>query len=224
MECSALDLSKYLGVATNTIDRWLRQGKLPVIKKGIKYIFRTKDLEKWASRHNITLNLSDKGMPEKEKEFVISLSSAIQNGGIYFDIQGDDVNSVLKASITKISEIPLDLKTDVFDRLIEREQSLSTGIGNSIAIPHPREQLSYLTNPMVSVCFLANSVDYKALDNQPVSILFFLFGKSLTMHLHLLSALSFCLRDSQFVSFLKSKPEPEQLVEKIEIIQKANLI
>jgi PTS system nitrogen regulatory IIA component len=222
MECSALDLSKYLGVATNTIERWLRQGKLPVSKKGIKYIFRSKDLEKWASKHNITLNLSDISVPEKES--IISLSSAVQNGGIYFDIPGNDVNSVLKASIEMISDIPDDLKTDVLDRLMEREQALSTGIGNAIAIPHPREQLSYLPRPMVSVCFLANPVDYKALDNKPVSILFFLFGKSLTIHLHLLSALSFCLRDSQFVSFLKSKPEPEQLVEKIAIIQKANLI
>jgi len=222
MECSALDLSKYLGVATSTIDRWLRQGKLPANKVGIKYVFRTKDLEKWASKHNLTLNFSDKSVVEKEP--IIPLSNAIQNGGIYFDISGNDINSVLKASIEKISDIPHDLKTDVFDRLLEREQALSTGIGNAIAIPHPREQLSYLPRPMVSVCFLSNPVDYKALDNQPVSILFFLFSQSLKIHLHLLSELSFCLRDSQFVSFLKSKPESEKLIKKIEIIQKANLI
>jgi PTS system nitrogen regulatory IIA component len=222
MECSALDLSKYLGVATNTIERWLRQGKLPVSKKGIKYIFRSKDLEKWASKHNITLNQLDISVPEKES--IIPLSSAVQNGGIYFDIPGNDVNSILKASIEMISDIPDDLKTDVLDRLMEREQALSTGIGNAIAIPHPREQLSYLPRPMVSVCFLANPVDYKALDNKPVSILFFLFSQSLKIHLHLLSVLSFCLRDSQFVSFLKSRPEPAQLIEKIEIIQKANPI
>ncbi len=220
MEFSLLELSEHIGVATNTIERWLRQGKLPVYKKGTNYRFQSSELSKWASKRNI--NLSAKGKSEEEKESIIPLSAAVQNGGVYFDIQGNDVKSVLKASIENISDIPFDLKSDVFDRLIEREQALSTGIGNAIAIPHPREQLSYLTRPMVSVCFLANPVDYKALDNQPVSILFFLFSQSLKIHLHLLSALSFCLKDNQFVSFLKSRPEPAQLIEKIETLQKTS--
>ncbi|MBU8850046.1 MAG: PTS sugar transporter subunit IIA, partial [Desulfobacterales bacterium] len=141
-----------------------------------------------------------------------------------FDIQGNDVNSVLKSAIGKITNIPDDFKTDLLDRLIEREKALSTGIGNGIAIPHPREQLGYLTEPLVSICFLENPVDYKALDNQPVSVLFFILCPELKMHLHLLSALSFCLRDNQFINFLKSRPDPIALIEKIEILQKANPI
>ncbi|MBU1342419.1 MAG: PTS sugar transporter subunit IIA [Proteobacteria bacterium] len=224
MELSVFDLSKHLGVVPDTIERWVRQGKLPVSKKGSKYWFRINELEKWALKHNISLNLSDKGTSEKQNDFDIPLSVAIQNGGIYIDIQGNDVTSVLKSSIGKISDIPDDFKTDLLDRLIEREQALSTGIGNGIAIPHPREQLTYLARPIVCVCFLANPVDYKALDRQPVSILFFLLCPSLKLHLHLLSALSFCLRDSQFTSFLKSRPNPDQLIEKIEALQEANPI
>ncbi|MBU1696714.1 MAG: PTS sugar transporter subunit IIA, partial [Proteobacteria bacterium] len=146
------------------------------------------------------------------------------NGSVYFDVQGHDVNSVLKFCVEKISRIPDEFKTDLLDRLIKREKALSTGIGNGIAIPHPREQLSYLESPVVSVCFLDHPVDYKALDNQPVSILFFILCPTLKMHLHLLSALSFCLRDDLFIGFLKSRPDPVALVEKIEIIQKTNPI
>jgi len=224
MELSVFDLSKHLGVVPDTIERWVRQGKLPVSKKGATYRFRTSELKKWAAKHNISLDLSDRGTFQKETESVIPLSIAVQNGGVYFDIQGNDVKSVLNACIEKISIIPDDFKTDLLERLIEREKALSTGIGNGIAIPHPREQLSYLSDPVVSICFLANPVDYKALDNQSVSVLFFILCPALKMHLHLLSALSFCLRDSQFVSFLKSRPDPDQLIEKIEILQKANPI
>jgi PTS system nitrogen regulatory IIA component len=134
------------------------------------------------------------------------------------------VTSVLKACIKKISIIPDDFKKDLFDRLLEREQALSTGIGNGIAIPHPREQLSYLNAPVVSICFLSDPVDYNALDHQPVSVLFFILCPALKMHLHLLSALSFCLRDTQFKRFLNARPDPLQLIEKIEILQKANPI
>ncbi len=224
MEYSVFDLSKLLGVVPDTIDRWVRQGKLPVTKTGATYRFHISELKKWASTHSICLNLSDKGTPEKQEESIISLSNAVKNGGIHFDIQGNDINSVLKSSIEKISIIPPDFKTDLLDRLVEREQALSTGIGNGIAIPHPREQLSYLNNPVVSICFLADPVDYNALDNQPVSILFFILCPVLKMHLHLLSGLSFCLRDPQFITFLKSGPDPDQLVEKVEVLQKANPI
>ncbi|WP_299977292.1 PTS sugar transporter subunit IIA [Desulfobacula sp.] len=224
MELSVFDLSKHLGVAPNTIERWLRQGKLPVSPKGANYRFQTSELEKWASKHNINLKLSNKGIPEKERESVTPLSVAVKNGGVYSDIQANDVNGVLKACLEKISDISDDFKADLFDRLVEREKALSTGIGNGIAIPHPREQLSYLTSPMVSVCFLEHPVDYKALDNQPVSTLFFLLSPTLKMHLHLLSVLSFCLRDHQFTNFLKARPDSVALVEKIETLQKANSI
>ncbi len=220
MELSLFELSEHLGVAEDTIKRWMRQGKIPVSKKGANYRFSTNELEKWAVKHNINLNLSIKVTLEKEP--LPTLSIAVQNGGIYFDIQGSDVGSVLKSCVDKIPKIPDDFKTDLVDRLVDREQVISTGIGNGIAIPHPREQLSYLESPIVLICFLANKIDYKALDNQPVSVLFLILCPELKMHLHLLSVLSFCLRDSQFLDCLKSNPNSEQLIEKIEVLQKAN--
>jgi len=224
MELSVFDLSKYLGVVPETIERWVRQGKLPVSQKGVNYRFHTSELQKWAGKHNIYLNLSDKRKPEKGRESIIPLSCAVENGGINFDVQGNDVKSVLEASIKRISKIPDDFKQDLLDRLVKREQALSTGIGNGIAIPHPREQLRYLHDSIVSISFLVNPVDYKALDSKPVSILFFILCPALKIHLHLLSALSFCLRNNKFQGFLNSRPDPDQLIEKIEILQKTNPI
>ena len=224
MELSVFDLSKYLGVVPDTIERWVRQGKLPVSQKGAKYKFQQVELEKWAVKHNISMNSLDKKISEKEKESVIPLSVAVQNGGVYVDVPGNNVNSVLTAAIEKFTNIPEDTRAQLLERLIERESALSTGIGKGIAIPHPREQLTDIPCPMVCICFLEHPVDYKAIDNQPESVLFFLLCPSLKLHLHLLSALSFCLRDGQFTSFLKSKPDPIQLIEKIETLQKANPI
>lgn len=224
MELSIFDLSKHLGVGQDTIERWIRQGKLPVSQKGATYRFQSRELEKWAAKHNISLNLSVKESPEIQTESVISLSQAVENGGIYFDIPGHDVPGVLKTCVDKITAIPDDFKPDLLDRLIQREQALSTGIGNGIAIPHPREQLGYLNHPLVSICFLANPVDYRALDNLPVSVLFFILCPELKLHLSLLSALSFCLRDSEFTALLKSGPEPDLLIDKIHVLQQTNPI
>ena len=222
MELSVTDLSKYLGVAQNTIERWIRQGKLPVSKKGLHYGFQSKELKEWAARHNITLNSKMAGVPGKDTASDVTLSNAIRNGGIYFDIQGNDVQSILKSSIERIGAIPAEFKPDLLDRLVQREKALSTGIGNGIAIPHPREHLTFLEGPVVSVCFPASPVEYHSLDRQPVFILFFLLCPSLKLHLNLLSVLSFCLRDRQFTDFLKTRPDPDLLIEKIEVLQKDN--
>ncbi len=222
MVLSVSELSKHLGVEQQTIERWIRQGKLPVSQMGAAYRFRASDLKKWASKHNLSLNLETQSLPEKKTDPLISLSKAVQNGGLYFDIPGDDVESVLKACLGMISSVPDEFKADLLDRLIEREQALSTGIGNGIAIPHPRVPLGYLKEPLVAVCFLENHVEYQAMDQQPVGALFLILCPDLKFHLHLLSALSFCLRDKTFTQFLKSRPEPKALIEKIELLQTAN--
>jgi len=219
MELSISDLSRYLGVTLDTIERWVRQGKLPVSGKFPDYRFRKTDLEKWAAIHNIRLNIPGRESIAKKNEADILLSQAVQNGGIHFDIPGDEVKAVIQSSIDRLFNIPDDFKTDLVDRLIEREKALSTGIGNGIAIPHPREPLNYLNEPLVAICFLSNPVKYQAIDHQPVSVLFLILCPSLKLHLNLLSTLSFCLRNTQFVDFLKSKPEPGLLMDRIEKLQ-----
>jgi PTS system nitrogen regulatory IIA component len=222
MTLSVFDLSTYLGVNPDTIKRWVRQGKLPVLPKGADLRFEKKALEKWAALHNIRLNLTDKKSAEKQNQEDVPLSQALQNGGIYFDIPGNNVASVLESCVKKIFQVPDDFKPDLLDRLVERENAFSTGVGNGMAIPHPRQQLSYLPDPMITVNFLADPVDYNALDGRPVSILFCILCPSLQHHLHLLSALSFCLKDADFVAFIKSRPQLDQLLEKAMILQETN--
>src|SRR5260370_18658568 len=60
----------------------------------------------------------------------------------------------------------------LFDRLLERERLGSTGIGGGIAIPHAR--LSTLAKPIGLFARLPQPIDFDALDDPPVPILFLL--------------------------------------------------
>ena len=222
MKLSIDELSKYLGVAPRTIQRWFKEGKLPLMRKGSEYQFRKSDIEKWARRHHIKLNLPDEKEAVQGQETKISLSSALSSGGIYNNISGHDLNSVFNACIEKVSGIPDDFRQDLIDRLLERESAHSTGIGNGIALPHPREPLAYLNDPMICACFLEKALDFGAIDNKPVSVLFFLLSPSLAIHLNLLSGLSYCLRDKSFFELIMTVPEPDILIERIEKIQDEN--
>ncbi|MCC5880472.1 MAG: PTS IIA-like nitrogen regulatory protein PtsN [Idiomarina sp.] len=61
-------------------------------------------------------------------------------------------------------------RADVFDSLLQRERLGSTGIGLGIAIPHGR--LSKATQPVAVLVTMAQAVDFDAIDNQPVDIIF----------------------------------------------------
>ncbi len=219
MEILISELCNSLGVSRTTIERWIRQGKLPVSKTGRTHSFHARDLKMWAAKNNITLNLEARPAKDPGTEDQVSLSTALGAGGVYHDIDtGPDVPSVIHACVNTIQAVPDHYKTDLAQQLIAREEALSTGVGGGVAIPHPRTPLQYLEQPMVAACFLKTPVDYHALDRQPVSILFFILFPELKFHLHLLSSLSQCLRNRPFSEFLKTCPEQSELIEKMEVL------
>src|SRR5699024_5145635 len=59
---------------------------------------------------------------------------------------------------------------DVFNSLLQRERLGSTGIGQGIAIPHGR--LAQAQRPMAALITLAQPIDFGAIDNQPIDIIF----------------------------------------------------
>ena len=65
--------------------------------------------------------------------------------------------------------------------------------------------------PIIATCFTEKPVPFGAVDDQPVSVLFLLISPTVKHHLHLLSRLSYCIRDRAFVDFLLSQPDEKML-------------
>ena len=98
--------------------------------------------------------------------------------------------------------------------LLAREQLQSTGVGDGIALPHVRNpSVLEITTPMVCLCFLDAPVEFGALDGKPVKILFAPLSPNVRIHLHLLSRLSFAMRDPKFRTLLASEGRRDELLE-----------
>jgi PTS system nitrogen regulatory IIA component len=137
-------------------------------------------------------------------------------GKVWHHLPGDDIVSALKSAINCTEFLSDESKDELFTKLTEREQLASTGIGNGIAIPHPREPLSLPPKSSVIVtCFFENPVAFNAIDDRPVFVFFLLISPSVKHHLHLLSRLSYCIRDSAFVDFLKGNPDASSLYSRV---------
>ncbi|HSM74949.1 MAG TPA: PTS sugar transporter subunit IIA, partial [Desulfobacterales bacterium] len=95
-----------------------------------------------------------------------------------------------------------------------------TGIGKGVAIPHPRTPLSGGEYPtMVTTCFLESPLEFNAIDDRPVFVLFIILCPTLQQHLHILSRLAFCLRDTRFEALLQKRPSSESLLAKVREIE-----
>jgi len=109
------------------------------------------------------------------------------------------------AGIFKIDERRL------FDRLLERERLGSTGIGGGIAIQHGR--MSGLTCPHGLFARVAAPVDFDAIDERPVDIVFLLVAPegAGADHLKALARVARLLRDPEVARKLRASNGAEAL-------------
>jgi PTS system nitrogen regulatory IIA component len=226
MRLNINEMARRLKLPSSTIERWIRQGRIPMQKSGRDCIFEAVVLEKWARTHHLSFTASSNALLENKVRDTFpaeggSLSVAMQHGGIYYHTPGDDVTTVLTAVVEQLPQLSPPNQKELLEKLLEREHLASTGIGKGVAIPHPRSPMPKIVSiPSVSTCFLARPVDFAAIDDQPVQILFLLLSPDVKTHLHLLSRLSFCMRDDAFVAFLQSIPARDVFFDNIKVFEK----
>jgi nitrogen PTS system EIIA component len=99
----------------------------------------------------------------------------------------------------------------VFDVLIERERLGTTGVGNGIAIPHGK--LSNLDKLYGLFARLERPVDFNAIDEKPVDLIFLLLAPETAGadHLKALARVSRLLRDATICEKLRGTETAEAL-------------
>ncbi|ASY54978.1 MULTISPECIES: PTS IIA-like nitrogen regulatory protein PtsN [Sinorhizobium] len=107
----------------------------------------------------------------------------------------------LAAKASKLTGLP---EREIFDVILQRERLGSTGVGNGIAIPHGK--LSNLSSLVGIFARLETPVDFEALDDQPVDLVFLLLAPegAGADHLKALSRIARVLRDHDMVTRIRA--------------------
>ena len=100
---------------------------------------------------------------------------------------------------------------EIFSCLITREKLGSTGLGNGVAIPHCRFINS--TDTIGAFLQLKEAIDYDAIDQQPVDLIFALLvpENSTDEHLQILATLAKMFSDNSLLARLRVESEPEEI-------------
>lgn len=219
MQLTVRDVAKLLAVSEKTIYRWLNEGIIPAYRVNEQYRFNRAELLEWATARRINVSAElfsepDSGLPPP------SLSEAMKFGGIFYRVDGADKPSVLR-SVVDLLKLSDDVDREfLLQILLARETLGSTGIGDGIAIPHVRNPIVLHTSqPSVALCFLERPIDFGAIDGQPVHTLFALISPSVRTHLHMLSRLSYMLRDPAVKAALAAQASRNEILNEIQRVE-----
>ncbi len=202
MFLKVIDLAAAIGVDEKTVLHWIKSKGLPAHKQDDRYRINRIDLLEWATNQGISIP-PDIFVASNETRRLSSVSEALRQGGIYYDLPGDTPESALREVVSRLL-LPPGLDPEfLLQTLLAREALGSTALGNGIAIPHVRNPIvGSAGESAICLCFLRNPIDFDAVDGQPVTILFTLVTPNVNAHLHLLAKLAFLLRDQPFQELL----------------------
>lgn len=134
----------------------------------------------------------------------MDINDLISESQICTDIEGN----TKKEAISKLVDIldnsgKLYNKTDFLKDVIKREESISTGIGNGIGIPHGKSAAVKQVSLALGIC--KKGIDFDSFDGEPVHIIFLIAAPQDAddLHLRILSTLSRKLMHEEFREALK---------------------
>ncbi|MBD8553704.1 PTS IIA-like nitrogen regulatory protein PtsN [Rhizobium sp. CFBP 8762] len=134
----------------------------------------------------------------------MALAGLLQQNAILPAMKANSKKQLLQELAAKASKLTGLPEREIFDVILQRERLGSTGVGNGIAIPHGK--LTNLTSIIGIFARLETPVDFEALDDQPVDLVFMLLAPegAGADHLKALSRIARVLRDQDMVAKLRA--------------------
>jgi PTS system nitrogen regulatory IIA component len=213
MKLTVSDAADLLGVSEKAIYDWMKTRDLPAIRMNEEIRFNRSELLEWATAEGVDVSpriFQDTGSLPVERA---SISEALARGGVHPRLRGKTPQETLRSVVGLLPLPPGVDREFLLAVLLAREALGSTAIGDGIAIPHVRNPIVlHVDEPLVSLCYLEQPVDFGALDGRPVHALFTLVTTTIRTHLHLLSRLSHLLQDGRFRSAVTKSAGAEEIL------------
>jgi PTS system nitrogen regulatory IIA component len=134
----------------------------------------------------------------------MDLVDLIAPEAVYPSLKAKTKKQVLQELAQKAAALTRIDAREIFDTLLQREHLGSTGVGRGIAIPHGR--LAALRNIVSVFARLDEPIDFEALDNEPVDLIFLLLAPEHAGadHLKALARISRLLREPSTIERLRA--------------------
>ena len=206
------EAASLLACSERQVFKWVHDGEIPFQRVRDQVRFNRTELLEWATARRLPVPPC---MFDVDAETAVpppSLPEALRVGGAHHDVVAADRDEALRAALDR-TPMPPGLDRDfVFEVLVARENTVSTAIGDGIAIPHVRQPIVGAGAPAaVSVSYLRTPVVFAAIDGKPVHTLFLITSPTILAHLQMLSQVANALLDPEFRAAVDRRAGTEEL-------------
>lgn len=224
MDLELQEVAGLLQVSESELLKWAESGKVPAYFINDRFRFNRQEIEAWVIRQEQDMHqdMHDEGKASTQKpsgSLRFNLFRALNNGDVYSDIEGSNKFEIIRNTMRRLAP-QLSLDADVLTELfMDRENLMSTAVGQGFAIPHARDFLLHDHRDVVAVVFLQKPINYDALDGEAVHTLFFLLASDDKRHLGLLSKIAHLTHSRTLKERLLQKPTKSELLEIIKELE-----
>jgi nitrogen PTS system EIIA component len=145
----------------------------------------------------------------------MKISDFLSPADVKLDVRESDKTRLLQQlSSQAAAKVGLNAN-EVSTQITQREELGSTGVGNGVALPHAR--LRGLSGPFGLFARLRHGIDFEAIDNQPVDIIFLLLlpDPSGGSQLNALACVARALRDPKALQRIRGAADRDSLFQAI---------
>lgn len=142
---------------------------------------------------------------------MMDLSDLITPHGVIPCLKASNKKQALQELAAKAAKITGIDAHEIFNTLLQRERLGSTGVGNGIAIPHGK--MNQLSGIVGLFARLEEPIDFEAIDEEPVDLVFLLLApeNAGADHLKALARISRLMREPTAVEKLRASRDKDAL-------------
>ena len=143
----------------------------------------------------------------------MALPDLLHEDRIFLDLHPRDLRECLEMMAGMLaSHGAITNRDDAVTRLLERERTMSTGMGGGVAVPHAKSPL--LHDMVVALGQVPDGVDFRAIDGKPVYLVFLLLGPpdSTRQHVDLLARIAYLVKSPGLTDQLRHALTPQQVM------------
>lgn len=217
MDLTIKDISVLLIKPEKEIQGLIKKKEIPFQTINDKLLFNKQQIIEWALTRNIPINISNH---EKMSEYhVDTLNTILEENSFFYDCDLSEKSYIEQM----VNLIDLEKNVDkviIVQLLKNREELMSTAIGNGISLPHPRIPLMVGRNkPLINFFFPKVPLDLKSLDGKPVHTIILMISQTIKQHLSMLAHLSFLLSQETFRFALENRLNYKEIIDIISHIE-----
>lgn len=144
----------------------------------------------------------------------MKISDILTENLVATGLAGESKKEIIDAMISLVATSPKVMDREkVRKAIFEREEIMSTGVGNGFAIPHGKTDA--VSDIVAAFAVTAEEIDYQSLDEKPVRLVFLLVGKDSMVgpHIKLLSRISRLMNKEEFRRRLLEVTSSREIIE-----------